>query len=144
MIETLKTTYATFWDDSDGDFDKVLRLMEELMETYERACWDVTASRERKLPTKFHESVVTTTLGKTSAIKSNDDLRALWNCVLDRQIAELNCRFKEDTYGIMRASASFLPGSANFGMKELLKAPCDLYETAISDAEFTVFTQHTR
>lgn len=58
--------------------------------------------------------------------------------------AELNCRFKQDTYGIMQASASFLPRSATFGMKDLLKAPCDLYGLAIGDAEFTVFTSHIR
>lgn len=67
------------------------------MEKHEITNWDVVASRERKLPSKFHESVVTTTLEETSAVKSNDDLRALWNCVLDRQTTELNCRFKEDT-----------------------------------------------
>ena len=33
---------------------------------------------------------------------------------------EFNCRFKEDTYGIMTASTSFVPESAIFGVKELL------------------------
>ena len=64
---------ATFRNDSDGDFEKVLRLTEELMEKHEIANWDVAASRERKLPAKFHTSVVTTTLGKTSAIKIGAD-----------------------------------------------------------------------
>ncbi|CAM4577289.1 unnamed protein product [Leuciscus chuanchicus] len=84
-------TLATFRDDSDGDFDKVLRLTEELI-----------MSREQKLPAKFSQSIVTTTLGKTSAIKNNGDLRALWNCILGNQMAELNSRFKDDTYEIMR------------------------------------------
>lgn len=144
LIETLKATYATFRDDSDGDFEKVLRLTEELLEKHEIANWDVAASRERKLPSKFHTSVVTTTLGKTSAIKSDADLKALWNSVLDRQISELNSRFKEDTYGVMRASASFAPESATFGDKDILKAPCDLYGIEIADAEHSVFTQHIR
>ena len=73
LIKTLKSTYATFWNDSDADFVKVLRLTEELMEKHEIANWDVVASRECKLPSKFHESVVTT--GKTLAVKSNEDLR---------------------------------------------------------------------
>ncbi|KAL7381111.1 hypothetical protein ABVT39_000625 [Epinephelus coioides] len=34
LIETLKATYATFRDDSDGDFEKVLRLTEEVMEKH--------------------------------------------------------------------------------------------------------------
>lgn len=36
LIETLKATYATFRDDSMGDFDKVLKLTEELMEKHDR------------------------------------------------------------------------------------------------------------
>lgn len=36
-----------------------------------------------------------------STIKSNDDLRTMWNSVLVRQIAELNCLYKENTYGII-------------------------------------------
>ncbi len=98
MIETLKATYATFQDDSESDFDKVLKLREELMEKHAPEC---------KPLSKFHEFVVTTTLEKT-AVKSNDDLRALWNCVLDRQITELSCRFIEDAYGIMRVLASII------------------------------------
>ena len=93
LIETLKATYATFRDNSDGDFENVLRQTEELMEKHGIANWDLAVSREHKLPSKLNTSVVTTTLGKTSAIKSNNDLKALWNCVLDRQISELNYRF---------------------------------------------------
>ena len=77
LIEMLKATYATFQDDSDGDFKKVLRQTEELMEKHKMANWDEVVSREHKLPSKFHPSVVTTTLGKTLAIKSNNDLKAL-------------------------------------------------------------------
>lgn len=144
LIETLKATYATFRDDSKGDFVEVLRLTEELMEKHEIANWDVVVSRERKLPSKFHDSVVTTTLGKTSAVRSNEDLKALWNCIVDRQITELNCRFKDDTYGVMRASASFTPGSATFGVKNILNDPCALYGIDIPDAEHAVFIQHIR
>lgn len=54
LIERLKATLAIFQDDSDGDFDKALRLTEELMDKYEiAACWDVIMSRKRKLPAKF-------------------------------------------------------------------------------------------
>ncbi len=44
----------------------------------------------------------------------------------------------------MRASASLLPGSSTFGLKELLKAPCSWYGIVVCDAEYTVFTQHIR
>ncbi len=141
LIETLKATLATFRDDSDGDFDKVLRLTEELIVKYEIACWDLIMSRERKLPAKFSQSIVITTLGKTSAIKNNGDLRALWNCILDNEMAELNSRFKDDTYGIMRASATLIPGSTTFGTQELIKSPCSLYGITVCDAEFAFFTQ---
>lgn len=144
LIETPKATYATFQEDLKGDFVEVLRLTVELMEKHEIANVDVVASRERKLPLKFHDSVVTTTLGKTSAVRSNEDLKALWNCIIDRQITELNCRFKDDTYGVMRASASFAPGSATFGVKNILNDPCALYGIDIADAEHAVFIQYIR
>ena len=142
LIEQLKAKFVTFRDDSNGDFAEVLRLTDELMEKHDVTKWDVTQSRKRKLPAKFDDSTVTTSLGKTSRINCNDDLRALWNCVLDRQITELNCRFKEDTYGIMTASASLLPGSASFGMKELLEGPCKLYGIDIRDTEYAWFTEN--
>ena len=126
------------------DLEKVLRQTDELMEKHEIANWELAVSRESKLPSNFHTSVVTTTSGTTSAIKSNNDSKALWNWALYRQISELNCRFKEDTYGVMRASASLAPGSATFGDKDILKAPCDLYGIEIAVAENTVFTQHIR
>ncbi len=103
-----------------------------------------TLSRERKLPAKFSQSIVTTTLGKTSAIKNNGDLRARWNCILDNEMAELNRRFKEDTYGIMRASAALIPGSTTFGTQELIKSPCSLYGITACDAEFAFFTNSSR
>lgn len=103
--------------------------------------WDVSASRQWKLPVKLADSVVTTSLGKTSSIKSDSDLRQLWNNILDRQITELNSRFQEDTYGIMQAAASFSKESQTCGLKEQLKTTCDHYAISIEDAEFTVFIQ---
>ncbi len=32
--------------------------------------WDVSSSRKRKLPSKFSDSVITCTLGKTASVKS--------------------------------------------------------------------------
>ena len=89
-------------------------------------------------------SVVTTSLGKTSSIKSDSDLRQLWKSILDRQITELNSRVQEDTYGIMQAAASFPKESQTCGLKEQLKTTLtakDHYATSSEDAEFTVFIQ---
>lgn len=36
--------------------------------------------------------------GETLSIKSNTDLRQMWNAIPERQITELNCRFQEDTW----------------------------------------------
>lgn len=53
------------------------------------------------MPVRLSVTVVTTSLGKTSSIKSNVDLRLMWNSILDRQIMDLYCRVQEDTFGIM-------------------------------------------
>lgn len=92
-----KKRLSKFRENSDGDFDKVLKLTEELNKNHISA-WDVTSSRQRKMPARLSDTVVTTSLGKASSIKSNTDLRQMWNAILDRQITELNCRFQEDTW----------------------------------------------
>ena len=142
LIEQLKDKLVVFRDE-DGDFADVLRQTDALMETYGITSWSpVCRPRKRMLPAKLADSTVETTLGKSTRAQCNEDLRALWNCILDRQIGELNSRFKEDTYGIMKASDALLPGSVNFGMKELLKGPCSLYGIAITDTELAWFTEN--
>ncbi len=61
---------------------------------------------------------------------------------MDAQISEMNNRFQENTYNIMKTSAACLPGSTLFGRRELLEPTCRLYGLAVEDAEFTVFIQH--
>lgn len=85
------------------------------------------------------DTVVTTSLGKTSSLKSNTDLRQMWNAILDRQITELNCRLQEDSYGIIRAAASLLPGCATFGELQLLRSLSKHYGISITEAEYSVF-----
>ena len=58
-------------------------------------------------------------LGKSSPVQQNSDLQKLWNYILDKQMVELNTRFKPDTYGFMRAAAACLPRSDTFGDKAL-------------------------
>ncbi len=142
LIENLKLNLVKFRDNSGGDFEKVMKLSEELMTKYDISEWDVSSSRKRMLPSKFSDSVITSTLGKTASVKSDMDLRQIWNIVLDAQISEMNNRFQENTYSIMKTSATCLPGSTLFGRRELLEPTCRLYGLAVEDAEFTVFIQH--
>jgi hypothetical protein len=69
LIEILKSSFSMFRDNSGGDFDKVLKLTEEMMIKHDISHWDVSASRQRKLPVKLADSVVTSSLRKTSSIK---------------------------------------------------------------------------
>lgn len=104
--------------------------------------WDVTSLQKRKLPQKFGDSVVTSTPGKTASVRSDTDLRQIWNIALDAQISEMNNHFQEDTYGIMKTAATCLPGSTIFGSRELLEPTCRLLWPSCWDAEYTVFIQH--
>lgn len=65
----------------------------------------------------------------------NDDLRHIWNDILDRQLTELDNRFQEDQFGIMRAAATFLPQSKTFAQKESLRTLCDNDHISVEDAE---------
>ncbi len=141
LIENLKLNLVKFRDNSEGDFEKVMKLSEELMTKYDISEWDVSSPWKRKLPSKFSDSVITSTLGKTASVKSDMDLRQIWNIVLDAQISEMNNRFQENTYSIMKTSATCLPGSTLFGRRELLEPTCRLYGLAVEDTEFTVFIQ---
>ncbi len=141
LIENLKLNLVKFRDNSEGDFEKVMKLSEELMTKYDISDWDVSSPWKRKLPSKFSDSVITSTLGKTASVKSDMDLRQIWNIVLDAQISEMNNRFQENTYSIMKTSATCLPGSTLFGRRELLEPTCRLYGLAVEDTEFTVFIQ---
>lgn len=45
---------------------------------------DVTPSRQRKMLARPSDTVAIIALEKTSRIKSNTDLRQIWNAILDR------------------------------------------------------------
>jgi len=90
LIEGLKENYT--------DFIKLVTLTDDLMKKHNILNWDVTRSRKRRLPGKFGDSQSESTLGKASPVKDNSDLKNILNHVLDRQIMELDSRFKADTY----------------------------------------------
>lgn len=57
---------------------------------------------------------------------------------------ELNCRFQEDTYGLMPAAASLLLGSVTFGELELLRSLSERLGVSIIENEYSVFIQQIR
>lgn len=104
--------------------------------------WDLANYRQRKLPSRLNDSHVTSSLGKSaSMIRSNEDLHSLWINILDRHLMELNSRFQNNSYGIMKAAASLLPTSNAFAQMEELRAASAHYGLAIGDPELSVFKQ---
>ncbi|CAK6975899.1 zinc finger MYM-type 1-like protein [Scomber scombrus] len=60
--------------------------------------WDISLpSRSRKLPSRFRESTVTVSLGKSTRVRSDNDLL---NQIIDCQLNELSARFHDDSYGV--------------------------------------------
>lgn len=145
LIEGLKENFAQFRHDSKCGYEAVMKLTGELMSKYDIMSWDITSgNRKRRLPARLTESVVTTSLGKATSVKNDDDLRHLWNDILDRELTELNTRFQEDQYGIMRTAATFLPHSKTFAQTESMRTTCDHYHISVEDAELTVFIEQLR
>lgn len=103
--------------------------------------WDIVGARNKKLPARLSDSHVTSTVGRCAPIRSDLDLQSLWISILDRQLMELNNRFQNDSYGIMKAAASLLPGSDAFGQLEILQVPSKHYGLGVEGPEFTVFVQ---
>lgn len=64
-----------------------------------------------------------------------------WLIYLGRQITELDSRFQEDQYGLMRAAAVCLPGSDFFSKGEVLRMPCGHYGVSFEEAELRIFFQ---
>ncbi|KAL7395745.1 hypothetical protein ABVT39_022378 [Epinephelus coioides] len=143
LIEGLKDSYTKFRNENDA-FEKVMALTDELMNKHEIVCWDITGSRKRKLPARLSNTHVDSTLGKSAPIQQNSDLQKLWNDILDKQMVELNTRFKPDTYGFMRATAACLPRSDTFGDKALIQPACAHFSFPVQDAEHTVFVQQLK
>lgn len=134
----LERSCDTRWSSKSGSVHKILQLLDVLLEAqaeYAETSGQTKMDAEQLLQQiqtkKFLFMLVT-----FCKLFENSDFAVIY-CVLDRQITELNCWFKEDTYGIMRGSASFVPASATFGVKYLLKGPCHLYGIEIADAEQT-------
>ncbi|KAJ4926584.1 hypothetical protein JOQ06_014334 [Pogonophryne albipinna] len=143
LIEGLKENYNTLRK-TESDFIKLVTLTDDLMKKHDIINWDVTGSRKRRLPGKFGDSQIESTLGKASPVKDNSNLKNIMNNVLDRQIMELDTRFKADTYVFMKAAAALLPRSSTFGNNELIQPASTHFSICVEDAEHEVFVQQLK
>ena len=154
LIEGLKENYNTLRK-TEVDFIKLVTLTDHLMKKHDIINWDVTGTslgrhwdatgaRKRRLPRKFGDSQIESPLGKASPVKDNSDLKNILNEMLDRQIMELDTRFKADTYGFMRAAAALLPRSSTFGNNESIQPASTHFSICVEDAEHEVFVQQLK
>ncbi len=98
LIEGLKDNYTKFRNKNDA-FDKVMALTDELMNKHEIVRWDTSGPQKRRLLARLESTYVDFTVGKSSPVQQNSDLQNIWNDILDKQLIELNSRFKPDSYG---------------------------------------------
>ena len=84
-----------------------MALTDELMNKHDIVHRDISGSRKRKLPARLDNTHVDSTLGKSSPVQQKSDLQKLWNDILDKQIMELNTRFKPDKALILPACEHF-------------------------------------
>lgn len=97
---------------SDCAFSEMLATTNKMMEDQDVENWDVPSPpRSRKLPDQFEGSIVTCTLGKSTRVRSDSDLRNISNTLIDCQLNELNTRFHRDTYGLMASAAILMSPS---------------------------------
>lgn len=75
-------------------------------------------------------------------MRNDDDLRHIWNDILERQLTGLDKWFQEDQYGKMRAAGTFLPQSKTFAQKESPWTPCDYHDISVEDTELTIEQLH--
>uniref|UniRef100_A0A3B4X175 TTF-type domain-containing protein n=1 Tax=Seriola lalandi dorsalis TaxID=1841481 RepID=A0A3B4X175_SERLL len=143
LIEGLKDNYTKFRNENDA-FDKVMALTDELMNKHEIVRWDTSGPRKRRLPARLDSTYVDSTVGKSSHVQQNSDLQNIWNDILDKQLMELNSRFKPNSYGFMKATAACMPHSETFGDKAHIQQACAHFSIPVEDAEHTVFVQQLK
>ncbi len=68
VADQRSTEYVQFWENVQNDFDKVLKLTDDLMEKNSISNWDVTSTRVRRLSAQLKESLFACSLGKSTAI----------------------------------------------------------------------------
>ncbi len=143
LIEGLKDNYTKFRNENDA-FDKVMALTDELMNKHEIVRWDTSGPRKRRLPARLESTYVDSTVSKSSLVRQNSDLQKIWNDILDKQLIELNSRFKPDSYVFMKATAACMPHSETFGDKAHIQQACAHFSIPVEHAEHTVFVQQLK
>ena len=101
------------------------------MEDHDVKNWDVPSlpSRSRNLPGRFEGSIFTCTLGKSTRVRSDSDLRNISNALIDCQLNELNNRFHSDTYGLMASAAILMSPSLDINDTTLATKANSLNDT---------------
>ncbi|KAI9534217.1 hypothetical protein NQZ68_014513 [Dissostichus eleginoides] len=108
LIESLKES-LTDMRSGDSAFQKILESKHKLMEDNDIQSLEICLPvRSRKLPSRLQGSVVTASLGKSTRVRSDHDLRAILNQRIDCQLNELSARFHNDAYGLMTSTATLL------------------------------------
>ena len=92
LIENLKQELTDIRS-GDSAFSNMLATTNKMMEDHVEN-WDVPSlPRSRKLPGRFEESIVTCTLGKSTRVRSDSDLRNISSALIDCQLNELNTQY---------------------------------------------------
>lgn len=74
LVDGLKDAFSVFRDNSQCDFEKVLKLTDEFMTRREFTNLDGTSSRQRTSPARRSDSVVVSNLGRNTNERNDDDL----------------------------------------------------------------------
>ncbi|RXN27181.1 zinc finger MYM-type 1-like protein [Labeo rohita] len=147
LIENLKQS-LTDMRSSNDEFLKMLAMTNQIMADNSVDSFDISLPyRSRKLPSRFEQSTVTTSLGKSTRVRSDEDLQALLNILIDCQLNELGARFHTDSYGLMNSAATLLSPACDRSLTEMtnsLNVAGKLFHINVTESELSVFLQHTK
>ena len=121
-------------------------MMNEIMGDNNIDSWDISLpSRSRKLPSRFKESIVTASLRKATRVRSDNDLQAILNQLIDCHLNELSASFHNDSYGLMKSAATLLATSGDSSLTNMTKSLNDagkLFNISVTQSELSVFLKH--
>lgn len=114
---------------------KMLAMTSKIMGDNTSDSWDMSVpSCSQKLPSWFEESIVTASLGKSTRVRSDNELWAIYyiilllndilNELIDCQLNELSARFHNDSYGLVKSETTLLASS------------CDTSLTGMTESEW--------
>lgn len=133
-IDSVERLKQSLYDLRHNGFDSISTASNELASKNEIVNWDVSFSRKRKLQNRDNS----TSLRRSARVSCAEDLRALWDQILDSQINELNSRFHPDAYGVMKATDA-LRNNDMKNLSEIIRPVCRLYGIDVPDDELSFF-----